>query len=108
MCGLAGLLCPRTDIGHEHLLELAGAMGDALRHRGPDDDGVWADAQHGIALAHRRLSILDLSPLGHQPMASADGRYVMAFMFTTLILRTDVDPSYVGPAFDNDRRPGQQ
>ncbi|MGN7919928.1 asparagine synthase (glutamine-hydrolyzing) [Lysobacter sp. 22409] len=79
MCGLAGLLCPRTDIGHEHLLELAGAMGDALRHRGPDDDGVWADAQHGIALAHRRLSILDLSPLGHQPMASADGRYVIAY-----------------------------
>jgi hypothetical protein len=39
---------------------------------------------------------------------AADGRYVMAFMFTTLILRTDVDPSYVGPAFDNDRRPGQQ
>lgn len=79
MCGLAGLLCPRTDIGHEHLLELAVAMGDALRHRGPDDDGVWADAQHGIALAHRRLSILDLSPLGHQPMASADGRYVIAY-----------------------------
>ncbi|ALN80330.1 asparagine synthase (glutamine-hydrolyzing) [Lysobacter antibioticus] len=79
MCGLAGLLCPRTDIGHEHLLELAGAMGDALRHRGPDDDGVWADAEHGIALAHRRLSILDLSPLGHQPMASADGRYVIAY-----------------------------
>ncbi|MGO0999545.1 asparagine synthase (glutamine-hydrolyzing) [Lysobacter sp. CA196] len=79
MCGLAGLLCPRTDIGHEHLLELAGAMGDALRHRGPDDDGVWADAGQGIALAHRRLSILDLSPLGHQPMASADGRYVIAY-----------------------------
>jgi hypothetical protein len=39
---------------------------------------------------------------------AADGRYVMAFMFTTLILRTDVDPGYVGPAFDNDRRPGQQ
>ncbi|MGO4780137.1 asparagine synthetase B, partial [Lysobacter sp. 2RAB21] len=79
MCGLAGLLRPRNDLDHEHLLALAGSMGDALRHRGPDDDGVWADPQTGIALAHRRLSILDLSPLGHQPMASADGRYVIAY-----------------------------
>lgn len=54
-------------------------MGDALVHRGPDDSGVWADASAGIALAHRRLSILDLSPLGHQPMTSADGRYVLAY-----------------------------
>lgn len=79
MCGLAGLLCPHTDLDDARLRELAGAMGDALAHRGPDDKGVWADAEQGIALAHRRLSILDLSPLGHQPMASADGRYVIAY-----------------------------
>lgn len=61
------------------LSALAHTMGDALRHRGPDDDGVWCDARSGVALAHRRLSILDLSPQGHQPMVSADGRYVLAY-----------------------------
>ncbi|WP_394540962.1 asparagine synthase (glutamine-hydrolyzing) [Lysobacter enzymogenes] len=79
MCGLAGLLRPRNDLDQEHLGALAASMGEALHHRGPDDGGVWADPQAGIALAHRRLSILDLSPLGHQPMASADGRYVIAY-----------------------------
>src|SRR5258706_4265683 len=78
MCGLAGLLGPVSDIGVERLSALAGAMGDALVHRGPDDSGVWADAESGVALAHRRLSILDLSALGHQPMLSADQRFVLA------------------------------
>ncbi len=79
MCGLAGLLLPSPRLHGEQLEALACEMGAALRHRGPDDAGTWADAQAGIALAHQRLSILDLSPLGHQPMASADGRYVLAF-----------------------------
>jgi len=79
MCGLAGLMRPVPDTGMEQLASLARAMGDQLAHRGPDDSGVWADAEAGIALAHRRLSILDLSPLGHQPMASADHRYVIAY-----------------------------
>lgn len=54
-------------------------MTQALQHRGPDDAGLWCDPASGIALGHRRLSILDLSPLGHQPMFSADGRYVLAY-----------------------------
>jgi asparagine synthase (glutamine-hydrolysing) len=54
-------------------------MADAITHRGPDDSGVWMDEAAGVALAHRRLSILDLSPAGHQPMLSASGRYVIAF-----------------------------
>ena len=54
-------------------------MADALRHRGPDDSGVWVNHESGIALGHRRLSIIDLSSEGQQPMHSADGRYVITF-----------------------------
>jgi asparagine synthase (glutamine-hydrolysing) len=61
------------------MVAIARAMTDAIVHRGPDDSGVWTDAAAGIALGHRRLSILDLSPQGHQPMASVSGRYVIVF-----------------------------
>src|SRR5512144_1649128 len=54
-------------------------MSDSIRHRGPDDSGAWTDAESGIALGFRRLAILDLSPTGHQPMQSADERFVMVF-----------------------------
>jgi asparagine synthase (glutamine-hydrolysing) len=54
-------------------------MADQLVHRGPDDSGVWVDAEAGIALGFRRLSIVDLSPAGHQPMTSSNGRYIIVF-----------------------------
>lgn len=54
-------------------------MATQILHRGPDDLGVWVDGEAGVALGHRRLSILDLSTAGHQPMQSACGRYVIAF-----------------------------
>ena len=76
MCGIAGFFGRG---GHEDMHPLAERMAASLRHRGPDDAGVWADAEAGIALAHRRLAILDLSSAGHQPMASPSGRYVVAF-----------------------------
>lgn len=79
MCGLAGLWLPNPRLHGEALNALAGAMGATLHHRGPDDAGTWSDAQAGIGLAHQRLSILDLSPLGHQPMASRDGRYQLVY-----------------------------
>src|SRR5689334_5949468 len=58
---------------------VARAMSGSLAHRGPDDEGVWIDPDAGIALGHRRLSIVDLSPAGHEPMHSADGRFVLTF-----------------------------
>jgi len=54
-------------------------MAEAIRHRGPDDHGTWCDAMAGIGLAHRRLSIVDLSPTGHQPMLASRGRHVIVF-----------------------------
>ena len=54
-------------------------MSAAIAHRGPDDDGVWLDAGFGVALAHRRLAVIDLSAAGHQPMCSSSGRYVIVF-----------------------------
>jgi asparagine synthase (glutamine-hydrolysing) len=79
MCGIAGFLDSARRAGANEAAETAGRMADALINRGPDDSGSWADGEAGIALAHRRLSILDLSPQGHQPMHSACGRYVIAF-----------------------------
>lgn len=54
-------------------------MSGAIRHRGPDDSGVWTDHNHGVAFGFRRLSIIELSELGHQPMQSATGRYTLIF-----------------------------
>jgi asparagine synthase (glutamine-hydrolysing) len=58
---------------------VAQRMAAALAHRGPDAEGTWVDDYSGIALAHRRLSIIDLSPLGSQPMISRGGRFVIVF-----------------------------
>lgn len=79
MCGIAGLLTTPPNFSAEKLGEIADKMGTSLRHRGPDDHGTWVDAGAGVALAHRRLSIVDLSAAGHQPMVSADGRYVIIY-----------------------------
>jgi asparagine synthase (glutamine-hydrolysing) len=74
MCGLAGLLnrdgAPASPV-------VAERMGESIRHRGPDGTGLFTDGP--FAVAHRRLAIIDLSPAGHQPMATADGRFVIAY-----------------------------
>lgn len=78
MCGIAGIVGQVE--GSKKSLEMSvRAMTLSLRHRGPDAEGVWLDPAKGIALGHRRLSILDLSPSGAQPMVSACGRYVISF-----------------------------
>ncbi|KNZ31785.1 MAG: asparagine synthase [Methylibium sp. NZG] len=76
MCGIAGILDAQAGL---NLPSAAHRMAAALVHRGPDDEGIWLDHEHGVALAHRRLAIIDLSPQGHQPMHSVSGRFVMAY-----------------------------
>ncbi|MGB3635277.1 MAG: asparagine synthase (glutamine-hydrolyzing) [Rubrobacteraceae bacterium] len=77
MCGIAGFFSPGS--AKKEAEQTVRRMTDALVHRGPDDGGVWEDQRSGVALGNRRLAIVDLSPEGHQPMCSADGRYVLAF-----------------------------
>jgi len=79
VCGVTGILAPARDVSAEILGAQVTAMADAVRHRGPDDAGVWVDAAAGIAFGHRRLSIIDLSAHGHQPMVSPSGRYVLTY-----------------------------
>lgn len=77
MCGFAGFLTSDAD-ARGNLAGIVAGMMRTIRHRGPDDGGTWVDDRAGIALGHRRLSILDLSPAGHQPMVSASGRFIIA------------------------------
>lgn len=102
MCGIAGLVLRDSSGEASGLLVQARTMADAIVHRGPDDSGEWSDPAFGIALAHRRLSIVDLSPAGHQPMASASGRYVLAFngeVYNHLDLRRELEASDKAPAW---------
>ena len=77
MCGLAGFLGGAMSADQRR--DVARRMADCLRHRGPDDSGEWVDSRAGLAFGFRRLSIVDLSPAGHQPMLSASGRYAIVF-----------------------------
>lgn len=74
MCGIAGYISPKNPEDRMHQLAV---MMEALHHRGPDDDGVFIEGNTGLGF--QRLSILDLSAAGHQPMLSPDGRYVLIF-----------------------------
>ncbi|MBM3559687.1 MAG: asparagine synthase (glutamine-hydrolyzing), partial [Alphaproteobacteria bacterium] len=78
MCGIAGLLAPDAATGSDLAASVVHAV-DALTNRGPDARGQWADGDAGVALGHRRLSIIDLSSAAGQPMVSADGRWTIAF-----------------------------
>lgn len=93
MCGIAGVLDVRRAGDEAGLAALAADMATSLHHRGPDAGGVWVDPGAGLALGHRRLSIVDLSPAGAQPMVSADGRWVIAYngeVYNADALRADL------------------
>ena len=79
MCGIAGIVDKRGKLGPTRLAELAKEAADRMRHRGPDDSGTWLSPDGHCALSHRRLSIIDVSAAGHQPMASKTGRSVITF-----------------------------
>jgi asparagine synthase (glutamine-hydrolysing) len=79
MCGIAGVWDRRRRASPDEMAALAQAMTDVLRYRGPDAGGLWRDDGASVALGHRRLSIVDLSPAGAQPMASSCGRFVISY-----------------------------
>lgn len=92
MCGLAGIFT-KTSLKSSSEDSLR-KMGRSLVHRGPDDEGFWMDPDAGMGLAHQRLSVIDLSPEGRQPMVSASGRYVIAYngeVYNFLELRKELD-----------------
>jgi asparagine synthase (glutamine-hydrolysing) len=76
MCGICGRISFRADESEDPAF-FTDQMMHLLQHRGPDDSGLWSDSH--AALGHRRLSIIDLSPEGHQPMMSQDGARVLVF-----------------------------
>jgi len=78
MCGFAGYI-QRGGVHEEKARAVAIGMAAVIAHRGPDDSGVWVDGKAGIAFAHQRLSVLELSAAGHQPMISLSGRFVIVF-----------------------------
>ena len=79
MCGISGFWRNSADQNIDWLKKTATNMANTLVHRGPDDSGTWVDQEVGLALSHRRLSIMDVSDNGHQPMISADGRFVITY-----------------------------
>jgi asparagine synthase (glutamine-hydrolysing) len=93
MCGLAGVFA-RRNWSADELRDIASRMTNAIKHRGPDDSGVWVDAAGEVMLGFRRLAIVDLSAQGHQPMRSTSGRFVLIFngeVYNYRSLRRDLE-----------------
>lgn len=100
MCGLTGFLATAT--ASAEIGVYARRMVNTLAHRGPDDSGIWVDNEAGVALAHRRLSVLDLSSAGHQPMISPSYRFVVSYngeIYNHLELRSEMEAEALAPAW---------
>jgi asparagine synthase (glutamine-hydrolysing) len=98
MCGIAGFW--GDGYNHNEASVILSEMGSSIAHRGPDDSGVFFDERSGLGLAHRRLSILDLSSSGSQPMVSKDDRYVIVFngeIYNHLEIRKELDAASANP-----------
>ncbi len=98
MCGFAGFLGSSGPASASDAI--VKRMADAIRHRGPDDSGTFTDDASGLALGHRRLSIIDLSPAGHQPMISSSGRFVITFngeIYNFAAIRMELESSNLAP-----------
>jgi asparagine synthase (glutamine-hydrolysing) len=94
MCGIAGVVYGAGAPRGVSAVTAAAAMASTLSHRGPDDTGAWESEDGTVALAHRRLSIVDLSPLGHNPMSGCDGRVWITFngeIYNFLELRRELE-----------------
>jgi asparagine synthase (glutamine-hydrolysing) len=94
MCGIAGFIDFKLSTSAGEGEQAVRRMADRLAQRGPDDWGTWSDPRQGVFLAHRRLSIVDLSAAGHQPMASGSGRYMVVFngeIYNHRSLRRDLE-----------------
>ena len=101
MCGLVGFLGGSV-FADRNTISLVRGMADTIVSRGPDSEGAWLCSDGTVALGHRRLAILDLSPAGHQPMESASGRYVIAFngeIYNHLELRRALDRASLSPTW---------
>jgi asparagine synthase (glutamine-hydrolysing) len=99
MCGFVGVLSKQASMLCSQHID---RMTDAIRYRGPDDSGVWADPSAGVVLGHRRLAIVDLSSAGHQPMACHTGRFIIAFngeIYNHLDLRRALEATGSAPAW---------
>lgn len=95
MCGIAGIIAGRAGAAPVQ------RMTQVLRHRGPDDEGLWLDPEQQVVLGHRRLSIIDLSAFGHQPMESSDGRWVISYngeIYNHAALRIELEEAGGGPS----------
>ena len=101
MCGIYGLALRYAQVDENRLIR----QRDRLSHRGPDDAGIWISPDRRVGLAQRRLSIIDLSSAGHQPMHSADGRFVIVFngeIYNYQQIRTELQNLGVGFVSDSD------